>query len=225
MRLLLMLVLAVSAQGFVPISCPITTKGGFSAGSRIRSKALVCSAKPPGDDWEEYASGEDEKGGTRSDSFKLPTLKDKDQAWGVFGLEKAAQSARPQLLAEDMTTELFQRILRVSIDALDNYPPQEVARKLDLLWSQGPAAGPEGESLKALAQLTANVEDIEEAAMQRVKTPGADLYDLEDAIRMARSQVRTNIQHSDFYDPDHWLSQGDVSQGSEGWFNFFGGKS
>jgi hypothetical protein len=56
----------------------------------------------------------------------------------------------------------------------------------------------------------------------RLRGTGADLYDLEDAIRAARARIRTYVGDSDYYDPDHWLSKGDVSsKGGMGWFDFF----
>ena len=124
----------------------------------------------------------------------------------------------------DMTEELFERMLRVCVDAMDNYPPQEVERKLRLLWKEGPEAGPNGRSMRGLAIMVEDVEGIEDEAMNRVRRAGSDLYDLEDSIRIARSQVRSLLRDSDYYDPDHWLSKGDISEGGEGWFNFFGRK-
>lgn len=50
---------------------------------------------------------------------------------------------------------------------------------------------------------------------------GSDIFDLEDAVRIARSQIRSYINDSDYYNPDHWLSQGDISKGGSGWFDFF----
>jgi hypothetical protein len=58
------------------------------------------------------------------------STKKKDLAFVGFG------SSFP-LTEEDMTDELKERVYYVMLDALDNYPPEEVGRMLDLLWEAG----------------------------------------------------------------------------------------
>ena len=105
-------------------------------------------------DWEEYGGGDDGDGG----AFQIPST----------GAELP-----PPFTAEDMTDDLRERIVRVSIDAMDNWPPQEVDKKIGYLWAAGPEAGPDGRSLRGLAELAEMVEEIEEEAIKRVKRPGA----------------------------------------------------
>ena len=53
------------------------------------------------------------------------------------GFEVGFGSSSVPLTEQDMTDELKERVYYVMLDALDNYPPQEVGRMLDLLWEAG----------------------------------------------------------------------------------------
>jgi len=53
------------------------------------------------------------------------------------GFEVGFGSSSVPLTEQDMTDELKERVYYVMLDALDNYPPEEVGRMLDLLWEAG----------------------------------------------------------------------------------------
>mmetsp|Transcript_34952 Transcript_34952/g.56435 ORF Transcript_34952/g.56435 Transcript_34952/m.56435 type:complete len:241 (-) Transcript_34952:724-1446(-) len=107
----------------------------------------------------------------------------------------------PPFVEADMTEGLKERVYYVMLDAFDNYPPQEVSKKLDMLWEAGPNAGPTRTSLRQLVQLTAEVESIAADSRARSQIPGAQFEDLLDALQVARSRVRMNGNDADMYDP------------------------
>jgi hypothetical protein len=105
----------------------------------LRSLQLRAAGEPKdgdifSEDFASYNNVDDASVFEGAPKFSTPTRTPTQKKDG--GFEVGFGSSFP-LTEQDMTDELKERVYYVMLDALDNYPPEEVGRMLDLLWEAG----------------------------------------------------------------------------------------